>query len=77
MFTQIVDFAATDKLQNVTINITNDAVAEKTEYFTITVEAISKEVVIFPYATTTVEILDDDSKLKINIIDDTFHFFIK
>ena len=63
-FTQIVDFAAADKFKNVIINITNDAVAETTEYFTIALEEVSKEVVIFPYATATVEILDDDSKLK-------------
>ena len=52
--------------KNVTVNITNDAVAETTEYFTVTVEAISEHVVIFPYASATIEILDDDSKSKKN-----------
>lgn len=53
-------------MQNVTIDITDDDVAEATEYFTVAVEAISEHVVIFPYASTTVEILDDDSKSEKN-----------
>ena len=58
----VVTFRNGEMLQNLAIAIIDDVYAEPTEYFTLRLEAIGQEVVIFPITECTIEINDNDCK---------------
>uniref|UniRef100_A0A1X7TVB8 FHA domain-containing protein n=1 Tax=Amphimedon queenslandica TaxID=400682 RepID=A0A1X7TVB8_AMPQE len=56
----VVTFRYGETLHNVTIAINDDLYAEPTEYFTVRLEAIGQDVIVFPITECTVEINDND-----------------
>ena len=59
---EVVTFRDGETLHNVTIVIIDDLYAEPTEYFSVRLEAIGQEVVVFPITECTIEIDDNDCK---------------
>ena len=55
------------KKQCISVNISNDNVSERVEYFSLILTSEESRLTLNPN-TTTVSILDDDSKLTISII---------
>ena len=71
----MVTFRYGETLHNVTIAIIDDLYAEPTEYFTVRLEAIGQDVIVFPITECTVRIHDNDCKydttfLRFNIFSD-------
>ena len=71
----VVTFRYGETLHNVTIAIIDDLYAEPTEYFTVRLEAIGQDVIVFPITECTVRIHDNDCKydttfLRFNIFSD-------
>ena len=58
----VVTFRYGETLHNVTIFMIDDLYAEPTEYFSVGLEAIGQEVVVFPITECTVAIQDNDCK---------------
>ena len=58
----VVTFRYEEILQNVAIAIIDDVYAEPTEYFTVRLEAIGREVVAFPITECAIRIDDNDCK---------------
>ena len=61
---ETVTFRYGETLQNITIAIIDDLYAEPTEYFSVRLEAIGQEVVVFPITECTIEIDDNDCKYE-------------
>ena len=71
----VVTFRYGETLHNVTIAIIDDLYAEPTEYFTVRLEAVGQDVIVFPIPECTVRIRDNDCKfitifLRFNIFSD-------
>lgn len=60
----VVTFRNGETLHNVAVAIIDDSYAERTEYFTVRLEAIGREVVVFPITECVVEIRDNDCKYE-------------
>ena len=59
---EMVTFRYGETLLNVTIAIIDDLYAEPTEYFTVRLEAIGQDVIVFPITECAIEINDNDCK---------------
>ena len=61
----VVTFRFGETLHDVTIAIIDDLYAEPTEYFTMRLEAIGQDVIVFPITECTIELHDNDCKYNI------------
>ena len=58
----VVTFSYGETLLNVTMTIIDDLYAEPVEYFTVTLEAIGQEVIVYPITECVIEVDDNDCK---------------